>query len=205
MTREKLHKEFKLLREQATFLLQTCHFFKDLFESDDPKVLTLLHESAGSFFINLHQMMSEYIPLLVCRLTDLPKTSGKTNLTIQHMNKLLSENNCFSPEIATLTDGIIAYRKLLEPVRNKIGAHNDHDTFIFSRTLGKHKEEEMNKFFEDDLPKYFDAVGNAIGVADRHIDNIYYLGDANELIDVLRCGLDAIMPSPRPSPSDPST
>ncbi len=54
MTREELHKEFELLREQAIFLLQTFHFYKDLFESDDPKVLTILHESAGSFFINLH-------------------------------------------------------------------------------------------------------------------------------------------------------
>ena len=186
MTREELHKEFELLREEATFLLQTFHFYKDLFESADPKVLTILHESAGSFFINLHQMMRQYIFLLICRLTDPPETSGKANLTIQRMNELLRENNCFSTEIETLTHGIIAYRELLTPVRNKIVAHADRDTYIFSHTLGKHSKEEETKFFEDDLPKYFDAVGKAIGVPDRHINNIFYSGDAESLIHILR-------------------
>ena len=129
MTREELQKEFELLREQAIRLRTMYNTFNHLFDSGC-ETKDILFKSASLFFTDINDMMQEYIILLVCRLTDPPETSGKPNLTIPRMNKLLYENNCFSPEIKTLSDGILAYRKLLNPVRNKIVSHNDHKTHI---------------------------------------------------------------------------
>ena len=163
MTREELQQEFETLRNQAIYLIQTFNTYNDLFFSG-PEVERILRKSAEMFFGDINIMMIEYLTLLVCRLTDPPKTSGKTNLTIQHMNELLRENNFLTPEIETLSDSIMAYRELLEPVRNKIVAHMDRDTYIQDLALGGHSKEDMNKFFENDLLQYFEKVAESIGV-----------------------------------------
>ena len=116
MAHEKLHEEFELLREQAIYLRNMFNTFNHLFASgsvtDD-----VLKKSAAWFFHDINHMMQEYIILLVCRLTDPPKTSGKANLTIPRMNELLRENNFFSEKIENLSNGIMNYRNLLQPIR----------------------------------------------------------------------------------------
>ena len=92
MTRDELQREFETLRNQAIYLIQTFNTYNDLFEASD-EVERVLRKSAESFFGDINMIMIEYMTLVVCRLTDPPKTSGKPNLTIQHMNELLREKN----------------------------------------------------------------------------------------------------------------
>ncbi len=190
MTREKLQGEFETLRNQGIYLITTFNTYNDLFEAGD-EVERILRKSAEMFFGDLNMMMIEYIIIVVCRLTDPPGTSGKTNLTIQHMNKLLRENDCLSPEIEMLSDSIMAYRKLLEPVRNKIVAHMDRDTYIQDLALGGHSKEDMNKFFENDLLQYFEKVAEAIGVSPLGDLVTHGSGDALDLRKTLKRGLIA--------------
>ena len=191
MTREELHKEFELLREQAIRLRTMFNTFNYLFDSGC-ETKDILIKSASLFFHDINDMMQEYIILLVCRLTDPPETSGKSNLTIPHMNELLRETNCLSPEIEALSNSIMAYRKLLEPVRNKIVSHNDHKTHISESALGGHTEEEMMQFFDNDLQGYFDAVGNAVGVGPLYFRATPGEGDVLDLIRTLKKGLGLI-------------
>ena len=190
MTREELQREFEALCDGAINLLVIFCIRNDLFKSDNLKIL---EKSAGWFFGGLQGILRQYIILLVCRLTDPPETSGKPNLTIPRMNELLRENDCFSPEIETLTDGIMSYREHLAPARNKIIAHKDRETCFSSCALGKHTEEEMKKFFEVDLPMYFDAVGGAIGVGRQDLHDLPPgPGDVDDLIEILKKGLGII-------------
>ena len=190
MTREELQQEFETLRNQAIYLIQTFNTYNDLFFSG-PEVERILRKSAGMFFGDINIMMIEYLTLLVCRLTDPPKTSGKTNLTIQHMNELLRENNFLTREIETLSDSIMTYRELLEPVRNKIVAHMDRDTYIQDLALGGHSKEEMTQFFENDLLQYFEKVAEAIGVTPLGSLNTRGSGDALDVRKTLKRGLIA--------------
>ena len=190
MTRDELQREFETLRNQAIYLIKTFNTYNDLFEASD-EVERVLRKSAESFFGDINMIMIEYMTLVVCRLTDPPKTSGKPNLTIQHMNELLRENNFLTPEIETLSDSIMAYRELLEPVRNKILAHMDRDTYIHNLALGGHSKEEVAQFFENDLLQYFEKVAEAIGVTPLGYLNTRGSGDALNLRKTLKRGLVA--------------
>ena len=190
MSQEELQREFIALCDAAIDLLVIFRIWNDLFKSDNVKIL---EKSAGWLFWGLQAIIREHIILLVCRLTDPPKTFGKANLTIPRMIELLREYNCSSPEIETLSTSIISYGNRLRPVRNQILAHKDHEAYFSSRTLGKHTEEEMIKFFEDDLIKYFDAVGEAIGVGRQDLHDLPPgPGDVDDLIETLKKGLGII-------------
>ena len=190
MTRDELQREFETLRNQAIYLIQTFNTYNDLFESGD-EIDQILRKSAHVFFSDINMMMVEYIITIVCRLTDPPKTRRKLNLTIPRMNKLLRESDCFNKEIRTLSNEIMAYRKKLESVRNKIVAHMDRDTYIQDLALGGHSKEEMSKFFENDLLQYFEKVAEAIGVTPLGDLNTHISGDALDLRATLRRGLIA--------------
>ena len=190
MTRDELQREFKTHRNQAIYLIQTFNTYNDLFEASD-EVERILRQSAERFFGDINIMMIEYITLLVYRLTDPPETRRKLNLTIPRMNKLLRENDCFNKEIRALSNDIMAYRKKLESVRNKIVAHMDRDTYMQDLALGGHTKEKMTQFFENDLLQYFEKVAEAIGITPIGSLNTRGSGDALDLRSTLRRGLIA--------------
>lgn len=190
MTKEELQREFETLRNQAIYLIQTFNTYNDLFEAGD-EIERILRKSAERFFGDINMMMIEYLTLLVCRLTDPPKTRRKLNLTIPRMNKLLRENHFFNKEIRVLSNDIMGYRKNLDLARNQIVAHMDRDTYIQDLALGGHSKEEMSKFFENDLLQYFEKVAKAIGVTPLGSLITRDSGDALDLLKTLRRGLIA--------------
>ena len=190
MTKEELQREFETLRNQAIYLIQTFNTYNDLFEAGD-EIERILRKSAGMFFGDINMMMIEYLTLLVCRLTDPPKTRRKLNLTIPRMNKLLRENHFFNKEIRVLSNDIMGYRKNLDLARNQIVAHMDRDTYNQDLALGGHSKEEMSKFFENDLLQYFEKVAKAIGVTPLGSLITRDSGDALDLLKTLRRGLIA--------------
>ncbi len=191
MTQSELENAFTMLREQAIILRQTFDTFNFLFSSG-PEADSILTKSAAWFFHDLNRMMVEYLILLICRLTDPPETAGKTNLTIPWMTKAICEDHCLGQdiklEIQRLEKCILDYRTLLKPARNKIVSHIDRETYVFQRVIGGHSEKEMRNFF-DNLSKYFEEAGNAIGIGPLDFTNSACQGDVHDLLKVLRRGL----------------
>ena len=192
MRQEELHEEFSTLRDQAIILRQTFNTFNCLFASS-PEVDDILIKSAVLFFYDLNQILIEYIILLICRITDPPKTHHRANLTIPRMTRLVCESDDLDLNIEAETKSkieelnglIVGYRRLLDPARNRIVAHNDREAYVSQKTLGDHTEAEMMQFF-DNLQEYFDEIGNAIGVGPLDFQNSAGRGDVQDLIMILR-------------------
>ena len=191
MTQQELESAFDKLREQAIELRQIYNTFDSLF-STDAEIENVLRKSAVWFFHDLNSMMIQYLILLICRLTDPPKTTGRQNLTIPWMTEVICENDSVDQEIKSkiieLDECLRNYGQLLKLIRNKIVSHIDRETYAYERTLGGHSEEEMWDFF-DNLQKYFDVVGNVIGVGPLDFRNSSCQGDVHDLLKVLRRGL----------------
>ena len=191
MRQKELCKEFVVLRDQAIILRQTFNTFNCLFASS-PEVDDTLRKSAVLFFYDLNQILIEYIILLICRITDPPKTHHRANLTIPRMTKLVCEGNDLDLDIQAdiksniedLDRQIGDYRRLLNPVRNRIVSHNDREAYVLQQTLGEHTEGEMIQFF-DNLQKYFDEVGNAIGIGPLDFQYSAARGDVQDLVKIL--------------------
>ncbi len=182
-----------MVEEEAIFLIQTYKDFNVLFNSSEHQ--NLLGMSAESFFFNLSRIMRDHIILSVCSLTDPPGKYDKTNLTIPHINKLLRKNECFNAEIEKTSKEIMCYRKILLPVRNKILAHHDRNTYIGNITLGVDTSNKGKNFFENDLSNYFYEGRKAIGLEPQDINCIEWSGDASRLVNILRIAWESMYTS----------
>ena len=184
-----IQSEFEKLRNEAIWLRQVVNTFNLLFESGiDTK--RILAQSASVFFGDLNRLMHEYVILAVCRLTGPARTAAKDNLTTQRITKLLRETGTVNPEIEKLDAELREYGELLKPARDKIVAHSDLEVYRESTPLGGHEKQVMVEFLEN-LQRYFDAVGNVIGVGPLDFRHTPAKGDALDLVRTLKNSNDS--------------
>lgn len=184
----RLRETFLAFREQCIWL-QTCYnTYAALFESDQP-TKEILSRTAQTFFDELNIIFIEYCLLQVCKLTDPSNSKGRDNLTFKHLNGLLGAKNLLTPEIIAASNGLESYRNLIKDGRNRIISHADKETLLADLVLGAHEESDVHAFFEN-LHKYVDAVGIAVGVGPLDFRTTAGPGDALDLLRYLRVGLN---------------
>jgi len=181
---------FLELREQCIWL-QTCfNTYTTLYESDN-ETSGVLHKAAPAFFQELNLVLVEYILLQVGRITDPASSLGRPNLSIAHLNELLSSEVKLTSEIMEATTDIQKYRELIVGSRNRVIAHADRETMLSDVPLGDHREEDVTKFLGD-LQRYLDAVGIEVGEEPLDISVTSCKGDVYDLLSVLRRGVTGL-------------
>lgn len=125
--------------------------YQILFNGSDLK-RQLLQITARQFFQDLNIMLIDSLILYVCKITDPEFTGGRRNLTIQYFMK--NADLSASPrDIAKLTkiDGrISAFRKRIEPARNKRISHLDLDAAtVMRKSLGGASVAAWRGFWRD--------------------------------------------------------
>lgn len=184
---ERLREAFLAFREQCIWL-QTCYnIYAVLFESDQ-STKEILSGTAQLFFGDLNLILIEYCLLQVCKLTDPPRSNGRDNLTVKYLNGLLDAENLLTTEITAASDGLENYRNLIKDGRNRIISHADKETLLTDLVLAGHTRSDVHTFFEN-LYKYVDAVGIAVGDGPLDFRTTSGPGDALDLLRYLRAGL----------------
>ena len=180
MTTPHLQQTFLTFREQCIWL-QTCYdMHKALFESGESTTNTL-SSAAPLFFHDLNLILVEYCLLQVCRITDPPKSLGKDNLTVKHINSLLQAEGLLTSEISAASDGLARYRGLISDSRNWVISHADKRTLLDGLPIGAHTQADVSAFFES-LYQYVDSVGTAVGVGPLDFRTTSGAGDALDLV-----------------------
>lgn len=188
MTTTKLQETFLALREQCIWL-QTCfNTYTALYESGE-HASRVMSATAPIFFHDLNLILIEYCLLQVCRLTDPPRTSGRDNLTVTHINELLAAEDKLTPEILAASDALAQYRTLIRDSRNWIISHADKRTLVAGLPIGAHSKADVVEFFEN-LYRCVDEVGRAIGIGPLDFRCTSGAGDALDLLRYLKAGLD---------------
>ena len=191
MTLDDVQNEFEKLRDEAIWLCQIVDTFNQLFDSG-LDMQELLRKSASLFFGDLNRLMHEYVILLICRLTGPARTAGKDNLTTQRITMLLRQENSLTAEIDELDATLRDYGEILKPARDKIVAHIDLQVYTELTALGGHEKQVMMEFL-DNVQRYFDAVGNLIGVGPLDFRHTPGKGDAIDLFRLLSKANDSVI------------
>ena len=179
-----LKKLFLAFREQCIWLRCCYNTYSALYESgDDTK--KLLMDTAKIFFGDLNTILTEYVLLQVCKITDPAENLGRKNLTVARVNAGLQDAGKMTDEIVRLTEGLLCYRKLVKDSRNKVIAHVDEETVLNGFPVGEHAQEEVSAFFEN-LQGYVDAVGNAVSVGPLDFRATSGAGDVLDLIKTIK-------------------
>ena len=88
-------------------------------------------------------------------------------------------------EVREYSVELLCYHELVKDSRNKIISHLDRKTILDGLPIGEHSAEEVTSFFEN-LQKYADAVGTAVGVGPSDFRSIRGKGDVLDLIGALK-------------------
>jgi hypothetical protein len=187
MSTSHLKDTFLVFREQCIWLQTSFNTYAALYESGE-STHRVMSATAPLFFHDLNLILVEYCLLQVCRLTDPPRTSGHENLTVKHINELLMAKGKLTPEISAASDALTHYRSLIQDSRNWIISHADKHTLLAGLPIGQHAREEVATFFEN-LYRYVDAVGHAVGVGPLDFRTTSGSGDVLDLLRSLKAGL----------------
>ena len=185
MNTNELQKLFIAFREQCIRIRCCYNTYHALYESDD-RTKRILIDSAPIFFYDLSYILTEYVHMQVCKITDPAETAGHKNLTVESLNIELCNHNLMTQEISNFSAGLSHYRDLVIEPRNKLIGHLDRETVLNDVPIGGHAKEDVIKFFED-LQGYNDAVGNGVGVGPSDFQAVS--GDVIDLIRVLKRGI----------------
>jgi AbiU2 len=187
MASAELKATFLRLRDHCVWI-QTCfNTNRELFGSGDARH-DLMRKSAAQFFLELNRILIENYILQVCKLTDPASTKVKgvqrDNLTVAHVNELLTTEGLMTREIALATEGLMRYRGIVEVARNRQIGHADKETAMAYIEYGAHTKHEAQAFFEY-LYDYVNRVGNAVGEGPLDISTTSGPGDVADLFRAL--------------------
>jgi AbiU2 len=104
-------------------LFDKWHTYQALF--DKHEVIDLLNKTAGGFFHSIQLTLRENIFMHLCRLTDPAQTSGKGNLSLQALPRLLpaTVDPVFRDILKTAIEDSVTKTKFARVWRNKMLAH----------------------------------------------------------------------------------
>jgi hypothetical protein len=186
MGKMKLQNDFEMLREHCIIIRRNFNTYNALFFSDSDD---LLIKTALTFFNDIAEIMQRDWILQVCKLMDPAVTKRKgtvlENISIELINSQLENEGLMRQEISSISDALLAYGKKIVPARNKRLAHFDRDHQISGAILGATTEKELEAFMEN-IQKYCDAVGRAIGLDPLDFTSSSCPGDVHDLLRVLR-------------------
>ena len=181
---EQLIKDFEWFRSVCIKLRNTFNTYLHLYEGDDGTD-DALKNAAHLFFSDLNEWLIQLIFLQIGRLTDPAYTGGRSNLSVCWIVEEVGKVGGLTPEIDDLAADLMRFRENIKLARNRVVSHADLQTFREGITLGSHSRDEAFRFF-DDLQKFTDAVGIAIGVGPLDYGTQAGSGDVLDLIRVLK-------------------
>jgi AbiU2 len=94
----------------------------------------MMERISPSFFLDMGQVLAEYVVLAACRITD-PANNGK-NFTIEYFVDCFSPNSTKFHELEQLEQIMYKLRDKIKPARNKLVAHADSNAIRKGIPLG---------------------------------------------------------------------
>ncbi len=185
MGKTKLQNDFEMLREHCIIIRRDYNTYYDLFFSGSDE---LLIKAASTFFSDIAEIMLRDWILQVCKLMDPAGTSRKEkdleNISIKLINSQLEDEGLMNQEISHISDSLLAYGERIIPARHKRLAHFDREHQIYGTVLGATTQEELKSFIEN-IQKYCDTVGRAIGLGPLDFSSSSCSGDVHDLLKIL--------------------
>ncbi|KAF0221624.1 MAG: hypothetical protein FD176_3095 [Rhodospirillaceae bacterium] len=128
-------------------------YLETLYETSDAADQQRMHNAAQFFFADLKRILIEYITQQICNITVPPVTNIKGGVAVNHTVAFFVEYSDFGAadaefeRLKVLRAEMEAFRKKLEPARNKFTAHRDRDAILAGQALGAAPVEDWAAFW----------------------------------------------------------
>jgi HEPN superfamily AbiU2-like protein len=141
-------KEVEIFSNHCVFIrsvhLLAMRIWRDSNAAERERMLAV----APLFFIDVGQVLSEYLVTAACRITDAASDPrGNENFTVElFVNSFSSDKETYQ-QLDELHQRMKKLRQKILPARNKIGAHADRDVIKKDLTLGAATWDEWDEFW----------------------------------------------------------
>jgi hypothetical protein len=183
---------FYALWQEVVWLHVEWHEFVQLFGTK-PARIAVMNDAAPQFFRLVRDELLDMIVLRIARLSDPPKSTGKSNLTIQQLPARINEES-FRHEVVTLIDAVVAVAKFCRDRRHRRIAHRALDLSLGlpTQSLPDLTRENITAAIEG-FSKVLNAVGFHYLQSTTEFGLVSDLGGAVALIRILDDGVQKKM------------
>jgi hypothetical protein len=182
MSHEKLKGDFELFRSHCIEVRHHYNVYVNLFNKESEPVLSKV---AATFFTEIAGIMHRDWKLQVCKIMDAAEMHGKENITIDLINKQLSDEGLIDSEVHSLSSALKSFGAKVKPARNKRIAHYDRLSQISGSDVGGTTEAELEEFLVK-IQEYCDKVGWLVGIGPLDFSGGGCPGDELDLLKCLR-------------------
>jgi hypothetical protein len=140
---------------------------------------------APSFFLDMGQVLAEYVVLAACRVTDPAKDGKNENLTLETFVNSFGAGSQTGKHLDQLRQQMLAHRKKIERARNKFVAHADREAIRQGKPLGLASWPDWDQFWAA-LRKFINILNEKVFGSPYDIDIAGVLGDAEMLLKSLQ-------------------
>ena len=185
---EELGSLFNALWQEVSWLHSEWHEYAQLFGTK-PSRITLMNESAPVFFRIVQDELFDMIVLRIARLTDPPKSVGKSNLTILQLSERIGDDS-LRQRVTDLVNNAVKAADSCRKRRNRHIAHRALDLSLGVTTdpLSSMTREEISAVLVG-LAEVLNAVSYHYLNSTTEFALISNLGGAVALIRVLDDGV----------------
>lgn len=178
--------------DEVTEFSSHCAYIRTVFRltvriwrdsTDDER--DLMEKVSPSFFLDMGQVLAEYVVLAACRMTD-PANGGK-NFTIEYFVDSFSPNSTTFQQLEQLEQTMYKLRDKIKPARNKLIAHADRNAIRKGVPLGYATWQEWDEFWSA-LTTFVRVLNEKVLGTPYEIDIAGVPGDAEMLLKALRQG-----------------
>jgi hypothetical protein len=154
----------KVVMEEFCTICERVWMDHDLYESlfSDGRDLVLYAQTAPMCFLDLNGILIEHLVIQFCKLTDPGQTGKYPNLTTNFILNELPWPADVQKALHEINERLMAFRKYIEPARNKRAAHTDLAAQI--TPLG-----DLGAFPKGDDAKFLADLQEFVDVAYQHL------------------------------------
>ena len=145
----------------------------------------LMESIAPSFFLDMGQVLAEYVVLAACRVTDPARDGKNENLTLETFVNSFGADSQTGKQLDELRQQMNAHRKKIEPARHKLIAHADREVIRQGKPLGLASWPEWDQFWGA-LKRFINILNEKVVGTPYDIDIAGVPGDAEMLLKSLQ-------------------
>lgn len=179
---------FYALWQEVVWLHNEWDEYVQLFGTK-PSRITLMNKAAPRFFRMVQDELMDAVVIRIARLTDPPKSTGKSNLSIQQL-PLLIKNESFSKEVLNIVTDALKAAEFCRTRRHRRIAHTSLDLAleVLKEPLPNLTRDNINAAIVS-LAKVLNAVSFHYVKSTTAFDVVSNPGGAQSLLRIVEYGL----------------
>lgn len=178
--------EVKIFSEHCVYIRSVYTFMTRIWRDSNAEDRAIMESVAPLFFEDVGKVLGNFLVIAACRVTDPADAGrGRENFTVELFANSFPPEEDTSKTLHVLRERMEKLRKVIEPARNKLGAHADRGVIREGKVLQAGSWKEWEEFWSA-LADFVRLLNETTFGKPFEIDAAGVFGDAEMLVKSLK-------------------